>query len=80
MNYANTFDLKVIRCPERKDEEKTDEEEGPGRVIFLFFGHRFVRWSGSSPDVDVCRGVLRSVHSSGASSVAAGVGRLRRRR
>lgn len=58
MDHANTFDLEVIRCPERKDEKKTDEEEGPGRVIFLFFCHRFVRRSGSSPDVDVCRGEL----------------------
>jgi len=58
MNHTNAFDLKVIRRPERKDEKKTDEEERPGRVVFLIFSHWFVCWSGSGPDVDVCGGEL----------------------
>jgi len=62
MNHTNPFDLKVIRRPEGEDEEKTDEEEGPGRVVFLFLSHWFVCWGWSGPDVDVGRGELRSVH------------------
>lgn len=30
VDHADTFYLKVIGRPERDDEEKTDEEEGPG--------------------------------------------------
>ena len=78
MNHANPCDLEVIRRPEGDDEENTDEEEGPGRVVFLFFGHGLVRRRRSSPDVDVRRGELRYIHSSGASSAAADVGRLRK--
>jgi len=78
MNHTNAFDLKVIRRPERKDEKKTDEEERPGRVVFLVFSHWFIRWSGGGPDVDVCWRDSQSVHSSGAPSVAASVGRLRK--
>ena len=77
MDHTNPFDLEVIRRPERNDEKNANEEERPGRVVFLFFGHRFVRWGGSSPDVHVCGGELRSVHFSGAT-LAAGVGRLRK--
>ena len=78
MNHTNAFYLEVIRRPEGKDEEKADEEERPGRVVFLFLSHWFVRWGWSGPDVDVRRGELRYIHSSGASSAAAGVGRLRK--
>ena len=78
MNHTNAFDLEVIRRPEGKDEEKADEEEGPGRVVFLFLSNWFVRWSWSGPDVDVGRGELRSVHSYSTSSMAASVGRLRK--
>ena len=77
MDHPNPFNLKVIRRPEGKDEEKANEEEGPGRVVLFFVSHWFVGWRGGGPDVDVCRGELRSVHSSGASSVAVSVGRLR---
>ena len=78
MDHTDAFYLEVIRSPERKDEEKTDEEEGPGRVVFLVLSHWFVRWSRSCPDVNVRRGELRSVHSSGALSMAASVRRLRK--
>jgi len=30
MSHINAFDLEVTRRPEGKDEEKTDEDEGPG--------------------------------------------------
>ena len=78
MDHTDAFYLEVIRSPERKDEEKTDEEEGPGRVVFLVLSHWFVRWSRSGPDVNVRRGELRSVHSSGVLSMAASVRRLRK--
>jgi hypothetical protein len=58
MDHTDAFDLEVIRGPEGNDEEKADEEEGPGRVVFLFVGYRFVRWSWSSPDMNVCWGEL----------------------
>ena len=78
MNHTNAFYLEVIRRPEGKDEEKADEEERPGRVVFLFLSHWFVRWGWSGPDVDVRRGELRSVHSFSTSSMAASVRRLRK--
>lgn len=77
MDHTNAFYLEVIRRPEGKDEEKADEEERPGRVVFLFLSHWFVRWSWSGPDVDVRRRELRSVHSFSTSSMAASVRRLR---
>jgi len=77
MDHTNAFYLEVIRRPEGKDEEKADEEERPGRVVFLFLSHWFVRWSWSGPDVDVRRRELRSIHSFSTSSMAASVRRLR---
>ena len=53
MYHTNAFNLEVIRCPEGKDEEETDEEEGPGGVVLLFLSYWFVRWSRGGPDVDV---------------------------
>ena len=78
VDHSDAFDLKVVGGPERKDEENTDEEERPGRVVFLFLCHWFVRWAWGSPDMDVCRSEWCAVHSSDGSTVTVSVGRLRR--
>lgn len=39
MYRTNAADLKVVRCPQGKDKQEADEEEGPGGVEFFLLDH-----------------------------------------